>query len=122
MEQFDKNKYNKDEQIDYELFSTFNNRTKHKRLFCPTNPASKYDIFSIKLESKTEEVIELKLRDKKYLEGDDIFIEPWKYDNLMEYWKKGYLPIYINFFGDADDVWLWILPEVDITKCQTYEK
>lgn len=41
----------------------------------------------------------------------------------MDYWNnEGYLPIYINFFGDADDVWLWILPEVDITKCPTYEK
>ena len=117
---FEKNKYDNEEQLDYELFKTFNNRAKHKRLFCPTESGKKFDIMGVNLESKIEEVIELKLRKHYFLNTekyDGIFIEPWKYDNLMDYWKQGYKPIYINFFdNNAEDVWIWILPEIDESK------
>lgn len=118
-----KDESSKDEQRDFELFCTFNNRSKYKRLFSPTDLLTRWDIESVKLSNLQEERIELKWRDKSFLTAEDIFIEPWKYAHLMDYWNnEGYLPIYINFFGDADDVWLWILPEFDKNKLHKHEK
>ena len=49
-----------DEQRDFELFSTFNSRSKYKRLFYPTAPGKRWDINSVKLSNLQQERIEIK--------------------------------------------------------------
>lgn len=60
------------------------------------------------------ECIELKKRDLKADNFGDCFIEPDKYDAMMNYWEEqDCFPIYINFIGDWKNVYVWYLPEIN---------
>lgn len=61
-------------------------------------------------------VVEMKHRAKralKYLHESGIFIEPEKYDKLMDlYENHDCLPFYINTFEGCDYFYLWVLPAI----------
>lgn len=54
---------------------------------------------------------ELKTRRKGSLNYPDCYIEVKKWENLMKLWRENKIyPLYINFFEDADDIYIWDLP------------
>lgn len=117
---YSENKFRKDEIRDFELFDLFQQRLESKDIYFPTVYGTPYDLQVVKNRTNKIEIVEVKCRNNESTKYEDCFIELTKWNNLMKQWRENYyLPLYINFFGNcsetgscADDVWVWVLPEV----------
>ena len=117
MKEYIPNKFKKEEMEAYSCFKFF---AKHNNKiytdFYPTNYGERYDVFNLNHTGGTC-YVELKKRKAKADEYQTCFIEVDKYNYLINEWRNNkIMPVYINFIGDAKNVYVWYLPQ--ITNCE----
>lgn len=116
------NRFRDEERKAYDCFKAFAaSAAMIYNKYYPTDYGEHYDVLACNHTGGTE-IIELKLRGNLADKFKDCFIETHKYANLMNDWtKEGVMPIYMNFIGDENNVYVWYLPEIDESRMTLYK-
>lgn len=113
MKNFIYGKYKKEEieaYNDFKRFASYNNKMFNE--YFPEKYGSKHDITNYNYTGGTS-YVELKKRRINADKYEDCFIELGKWEYLINEWRiNKIMPIYINFIGDSDNVYIWFLPQV----------
>lgn len=106
------NKFELEEEQDLEFFKSFTNFALMKDYFHKTGDTeygTMVDTVNQNITGGTV-VVELKYRKPNATAYTDCFIEVYKYNNLWKLYRKGCLPMYLNYIGGK--YYLWIIPSI----------
>lgn len=107
-------KYTKEEELALDAFKRAYTGCTSVTEFEPTEYGVYYDVWGKNKNGQVEH-IELKLRKDGSDKFSTCFIETEKWHNLLKDFRERQekpLPIYINFIGDASNVYVWDLSKV----------
>lgn len=106
--------YEKDEQLALDAFKKAYTGITSVVEYEPTKYGMHYDVWARNKRGEVEH-IELKLRNPKAETRDDCFIEVEKWMNMLRDFRERPehpKPIYINFFGDETNAYVWDLSKI----------
>lgn len=110
----DSNYFDQMEEVDAKKFTFFNQKMKWFTNMTQTPKFCKYD-FDCTDKLNREVKVELKSRNHPISKYETIFIEPGKYENLINLTKQGYKALYINFLEDYRHVLIFDISKVNPT-------